>query len=160
MSVKGNKRQFNRETLFNNWKSNINNTCTKMYDKLPNGSVTDETGNRSMGTCVFTFKLDLHTYISSYWACIIMVHIEISLTDTHIRQITMVKPYRFTAVDFQTGSAAPAPRIHSSVTLSRRTNSSLSIKNNQKIIHYQELVLPSPYHISYVHIPSLITHHQ
>lgn len=62
----------------------------------------------------------------------------------------IVKPYRSTAVDFQTGSAAPAPRIHSSVMLSRRTNSSLEIKNNNKIIDHQELVLPSSYYISYV----------
>lgn len=55
----------------------------KANQELPNGSLTDETGNRSMGTCVFTFKLDLHTDITSYWACIIMVHIVISLTDTH-----------------------------------------------------------------------------
>lgn len=33
----------------------------KVNQELPNGSVTDETGNRSIGTCVFTFKLDLHT---------------------------------------------------------------------------------------------------
>lgn len=57
----------------------------KANQELPNGSVTDETENRSMGTCVFTFKLDLHTDITSNWACtcIIMVHIVISLTDTH-----------------------------------------------------------------------------
>lgn len=90
-----------------------------------------------------------------------MVHNAISLTDTHTYTLYMiVKPYRSTAVDFQTGSAAPAPRIHSSVMLSRRTNSSLEIKNNNKIIDHQELVLPSSYYISYVPIPSLMTHNQ
>lgn len=48
-----------REELF--LKLPIHRFMAKVNQELPNGSVTDETGNRSIGTCVFTFKLDLHT---------------------------------------------------------------------------------------------------
>lgn len=48
-----------REELF--LKLPIQRFMAKVNQELPNGSVTDETGNRSIGTCVFTFKLDLHT---------------------------------------------------------------------------------------------------